>query len=250
MHMKSRLLVFIACMGCIIPLSVYAVGMSSGSYVIQADSLNVGGGNSVSSSYNQENTFGEVGTGFSNSANYQMSAGYQQMNTVFISISSAHDIDLGPMSGITANNIASSTYWIVTTDDPAGYSLAVHASTYPAMRAATGGGFFSDYKPAGSAPDFSFTVNSGTSTFGYAPSGADITARYKNNGSTCNTGSVTTGSCWDGFSLSDQVVAQSSSANTPIGATTTINFQAGNGPSHIVDAGNYSSTITVTALAL
>src|SRR5690242_13754867 len=57
---------------------VLAQAMSSGSYKIQIDSVNIGGGNSSSNSYGIEDTVGEVGTGGSSSGSYALNAGYQQ----------------------------------------------------------------------------------------------------------------------------------------------------------------------------
>ncbi len=52
--------------------------MSSGSYKIQADSMNFGGAQSSSGSYAVQDTAGEVGTGDLQSANTILHAGYQQ----------------------------------------------------------------------------------------------------------------------------------------------------------------------------
>lgn len=66
-----------------VPLTVSSAVMSSGSYQIRQDSVNVGGVNSESASYVTEDTIGEIATGLSASAAYNLAAaGYQQMNAV------------------------------------------------------------------------------------------------------------------------------------------------------------------------
>ncbi len=61
--------------------SVHAEAMSSGSYKIQEDSLNFGGGKSNSGSYIIEDTAGEVGTGELTGGALKVQAGYQQTDT-------------------------------------------------------------------------------------------------------------------------------------------------------------------------
>ena len=69
--------------------------MSSAHYRISADSINIGGAGS-SASFHEEDTVGEAATGKSNSATYNMSAGYQAM------------WDYGPMLSFSINGHAAS----------------------------------------------------------------------------------------------------------------------------------------------
>lgn len=66
---------------------VFAERMTSGNYVLEADSMNFGGARSTSASYGLEDTGGEVGTGFSNSTNNNLRAGFQQAATISVSTS-------------------------------------------------------------------------------------------------------------------------------------------------------------------
>jgi hypothetical protein len=234
----------------LIPTSLYAAGMSGSNFKILFDSLNAGGGNSVSSSYGQESTFGEIATGESGSANYRVKAGYQQMNESFISITSSPDITLPTMSGIGGGVSTSSAQWTVLTDNPAGYSLSIRASTSPALKAQSGA-YFADYSPAGSDPDFVFSINPSTSAFGFSPEGSHIIQIYKDNGSVCNAGSLDTADrCWDSFSTIDKIISQSATANHPSGTMTTVKLRAESGSSHIQDSGTYTAELTVTAVTL
>ncbi len=223
--------------------------MSSGNYKVQFDSVNFGGGLSSSTSYVQESTFGEVTTGEGSSANYNLHAGYQQMNEVYISISSASDVtpspDLGSISGGTADG---STQVNVATDSVSGYALYINASTTPALQSA--GDSFADYTPAGVNPDFSFVTPSSNSFFGFSPESTDTTSRFLDNGTTCATGALDTAdSCWDGFDVSTKIISENSGSNTPLGTDTTIKIRAETGASRNQTAGSYVADIILTAFS-
>ncbi len=231
------------------PLPVLAVGMSSPSYGIQSDSINFGGGLSSSTNYTQESTFGEVATGDSESTNYKIRAGYQQMNVSYIALTTSGNVTL-PQLSFTGGISTSSASLHVVTDNIAGYSLSVKATSTPAL-ATTNSAFFSDYVPSGANPDYQFSITSMQSAFGFSPEGTDITSAFKDNGSACATGSGNTAyRCWKGFSMTDQMIAQATSNNQPSGATTTLQFQAEIGSTKIQDAGSYEATITITAVTL
>lgn len=226
--------------------------MQSSHYAIPTDSINFGGANSSSTNYAEQDTLGEIATGRSASANYAIQAGYQQMTGTSISISSASNVTLPALNGIVAGTAVASTSWNVVTDDTAGYQLTVAAATAPALQDPAKA-YFSDYVPAGgsSSADYSFTVPASSSVFGFSPYGSDTTARFKNNGTTCGSGSTSTDlACWTGFSTTTQTIAEGTSNNQPSGATTTVNFEAGIGSNKVQDAGTYTATITVTAIAL
>ncbi len=230
---------------------LYVGAMSSGSYSIPSDSINIGGLDSDSASYSGQDTIGEVSTGQSSSSSYTLQAGYQQMESGTISISSPSDTSFSNMSGIAAGEANTSSTWTVIADNAAGYTLAVKASTDPAMKSSTYGSFFSDYTPSGANPDKTFAIASTISAFAFSPEGVDIAQRYKDNGTACNTGVLDTeDACWDGLDTSDVTISSRASTNAPSGSTTTIKYRAAVGSEKIQDAGSYSATITVTATAL
>jgi hypothetical protein len=227
---------------------LFAQQMQSGTYRIQFDSVNFGGARSTSTTYTVEDTAGEVGSGDSASANFTMRAGYQQMNLAYLSITSPVDVNLAniPFSGGSSNGSAA---WLVTTDNIAGYTLSIRASTTPALRSAND--FFADYAP-GANPSYTWSVSAASSSFGFSPEGVDIHQRFLDNGSSCNTGSSETSDrCWDGFSTVDKIISSRSSSNhTGGGSTTTVKFRAEVGNAKIQTSGSYQATITVTATAL
>lgn len=226
--------------------STFAYVASSTNYRIQTDSINFAGGNSTSTNYEMESTLGEVATGVGTSTSYQIKAGYQQMLVSSISITSPSDVTLSPaLTGAgTATGEAS---WTVTTDNPAGYTLAVSSSASPAF--VSGSNSFANYTPAG-APDYTWSVASSASEFGYSVEGTDTATRFKDNGASCNIGSLNgTGTCWDAFSTSNVTIASRSNSNTPSGTATTIKFRAEIGSGATQAAGTYSATLTLTATA-
>ena len=230
--------------------AVMADPMSSSNYKIQSDSINFAGDHSTSASYTMEDTVGEVATGITSSTNFTVKAGYQQMQETYIAVSPAADVAMSPaIGGITGGIANGSTSFTVTTDDQAGYSATLAASSSPALVAPTGS--FADYVPAGAAPDFAFGIAATASAFAFTPEGADIDQRFKDNGVSCNAGSSDTAdACWAGPSTSPITIADRTSANQPAGTLTTLKFRAASGASHVQPDGVYVATSTVTVTAL
>jgi hypothetical protein len=230
--------------------TLYAQVMQSSTYQIASDSLNGGGKDSSSTSYSLGDTVGELGTGDSSGILYQMHAGFWQMQESFISLSAPADIVLGNIGGILGDGSEDTAIWTVTTDNPAGYSMTINASTNPALSSIVGS--FADYTPGGANPDFLFTNAATDSSFGFSPEGTEVVSRFKDDGiSSCNTGaSETSGRCWDGLSTTPQQIAESTTSNHPAGSDVTVRFRAESGSSHIQPAGVYSATITITAVTL
>ncbi len=249
---KHMLLVFFLVMVFLITslgqISAYTMGSTN--YRMQSDSLNTGGlDTGTSASYKLQDTIGETATGDSTSATYKLKAGYRQFDASTISISSPSDVTMSPsIAGVTGGTGNGSAVWTVITDNPAGYKLDIKASTNPALKYNSYS--FADYTPSGGDPDYSWSIDSADSEFGFTPEGSDIVAKYKDNGSdTCATGSdMTADKCWMGFSTSDETISQSGSGNSPTGTETTVKIRAQSGSAHLQAAGDYTATITVTAV--
>jgi hypothetical protein len=223
---------------------------TSTNYQLQSDSVNFGGGLSTSTNYIQESTFGELATGNGTSTNYNLYGGYQQMQEVYLSMSSPSNVDLLPnLAGLTGGTSNGSTTVTVTTDGPAGYSLSLESQTDPAMQ----NGIYSiDDYDEGIDADYSFAVTGGVAHFGFSPSGVDIPQAFKNNGSSlCGVGSLDDSlACWAGLTTLGTTIAQANGSNHPDGATTTIYFRVGIGSGAGVETGIYTATTTLTALPL
>ncbi len=223
---------------------------SSTNYRIQTDSINVGGVLSTSTSYRAEDTLGESGVGTSSSATYQIKAGYQQMQQVYIAITSPGNITLTPAILSTGGGTGDgSAIWTVTTDNAAGYTMNIGASVSPALT--SGVNTFVNYVPAGADPDFTFTTPAASSRFGFTPEGADIVQKYKDNGAVCNAGALDTASaCWTALNTTPDTIATRTTPNHPSGTPTTVRFRAVSGATNVQPVGSYTATATLTVLPL
>lgn len=227
--------------------------MSSSSYRIPSDAVDVGGVPQTSASFFSEDTISEIATGDSESASYRLKAGYQTMQAVYLAISSPSDITMAPtIPGVSGGAGNGEAAWTVITDNLAGYSLYVRSAESPALKnTVTPAYVFADYTPAG-APDYDWSIAAGASEFGFTPEGSDIVQKFKDNSTNCNTGTFDTpDACWYNFISTNpgELVAQSSAANHPSGVSTKIKVQAQSHASHLQEEGTYEATITVTALA-
>lgn len=225
--------------------------MSSPSYQLLSDSANAGGGYSSSSNYVQESTVGEVATGPSDSTSFNLRAGYQQMQEVFLSLSAPANITMSPsLPGLTGGTSNGSTTVTVLTDSPAGYQMTIEAESNPAMQRGDGP-TIDDYV---GAPDYTFTTGATDEHFGFTPTGVDVTDEFAPviaPGTSCGGGGdVEALVCWDGLSTTARVIAESASSNQPSGATTTLHFRVGIGGSASVLEGVYTATTTLTAYPL
>ena len=222
---------------------------SSTNYRLQIDSINFSGRLSTSTNYTMEDTLGEVGTGTSTSASYNLSAGYQAMLGTTLSISVPANASLSSIAGNVGGQSSGSIAWTVITDSPAGYSLSIKASTDPALQSAASS--FGDYTIAGAVPDYTWSILSTAAEFGFSPEGTHIVSRYLDNGANCGTGSSETADrCWDAFSTSNRQIAGSSSSNQPSGTVTTVRLLAEIGSAKGQTIGDYTAVITTTAIAL
>lgn len=230
-------------------LSAYV--SSSSNYRLESDSINFGGGRSDSNNFSLESTLGEVATGRSTSTNFSLRAGYQQMQEVFVSLTVASTaLKLSPALGGLSGGVArGSTTVTVLTDSPSGYELTIAALTNPAMR--NGLNVIADYTPVASpAPDYSFLTGPTNAHFGFTAAGVDVVSRFRNNGSLCSTGSLSTPErCWIGLATTTTSLARGL-ANQPSGTVTELYFQVGIGGNAGVVPGTYTATTTLTALPL
>lgn len=243
---------------------VFAYVMQSNNYRIQSDSLNIGGVRQTSNGYIMEDSIGEIATGPATSSNYKLKAGYQQMQETYLSISQPNNVDMGSISGMTGGVATGEAAWTVITDNPAGYSLKVVASTSPALQGQVKRDEFADYAAVNAAtPDYNWggatapNVADSTAYFGFSPEGSHIVQKFKDNGvDACDTGiNDTSDKCWYCFSVGDQTIANSYSSNHPSGTATTVKLKAQlynedgvpNDAAGMLIEDNYQATITATA---
>lgn len=229
---------------------VLAQVMTSTNFKMQQDSINFGGGYSNSDSFQEEDSMGEIATGYSSSTNFILHAGYQQMKSSFIALAvPTGTLSMSPsISGLYGGTASGTTDINVMTTNESGYVLQINASTTPAMQRIGGSNFFNNYTPLTGDPDFSWEIAPTTSEFGFTPEGVDISDKYRDNGSSCNIiqGTDTLEKCWGLLSQTLETVAQSDSSNDPQGITTTIRFRAQNGNQHVQPSGIYRAQIIIT----
>lgn len=241
----------------IVLLAAFRAGaqMSGAIYKIDSDSINSGGADySAFGNFQLADTVGEIAIGESTSTNYQIGAGYRQMEEGSISMSiSMEDLILNPdLGGVSGGVSDGSTNVVITTDNPAGYHLYLQSEDSPAMRSLENA-TINDYTPAGVVPDFNFNLPLGQAVFAFTPEGEDVDDRYRDNGvNACGVenGSVTASRCWDGLSTSTRTVAWRGFSTPQTGATTTLRFSVGIGANTVQLEGSYWATTTVTAIAL
>jgi hypothetical protein len=248
--LQATILTFVILLTGVTITPVFGYVMESASWKIQQDSINFGGGYGASDNYSEEDTLGEIATGWSYSDSYSLHAGYQQMDQeTYISLSMSTSTSMSPaipgMSGGTANG---SNDTVVATNNSTGYTLEIFASSSPAMYRLPDGSF-DDYTTVSSFPDYGWAIANTSSEFGFSPEGADIIQKYLDNGSTaCNQsgGTDSTNTCWDNFSTSAKIMSQSNSADET-GVTTTVKLRAESGNDHIQVNGTYHAYLTITA---
>lgn len=172
-----------------------------------------------------------------------------------ISITSPADVTMSNM-GTSVNTSTGFAIWNVKTNDADGYTLAVKASTAPAL--VSGSNSFLDYTEATPGTPDTWSLDSNTIQFGFSGIGTDVqnvnTDQYAASGqTTCDNGvaSSTVNSTikFLGFETSDQTLATRSSTTTTSGVDTRICFAAGQNGVY-APSGVYQATITATALVI
>ena len=228
--------------------SLAAQVMSSGSYQIESDSINVGGGYSSSTNYQSESTVGEMATGESSSDSFALQAGFQQMQGSYISLTGVASVELSPSIGGVVGGVANASNTLtVVTDNAAGYSLTFESQSAPTLQ--SGADSIADYTPIAAA-DISFIFGSDDAVFGISPTGVDVLPKFLDDSSLCGSGTSKPATCWIGSSTTAQELVRATNSNQPTGATTTIYYRVGIGGGVNQTPGSYTGTTTITALPL
>ncbi|NTW48078.1 MAG: hypothetical protein HGA48_04055 [Candidatus Yonathbacteria bacterium] len=163
-----------------------------------------------------------------------------------IAISSPSDITMTHLS-TTQNSAVGSATWTVTTNNQAGYTLDVHASTDPALQ--SGSEQFTDYTETSAGVPEVWNVVSAYE-FGFSAYGTHVPAAWDTNTATdCIEGANVPGVDlrWLGFNgTTDIEVASSSSETGTSGIASTI-CVATEQDGVFAPSGVYTATITATA---
>ncbi len=225
------------------PVGTHAA-MSSTNYSIPIDSINFVSGDTSSANFNLNSTVGEVATGESTSTNYTMNAGFQQPDSCTISISDATNLSLAAIAG-TGKSTLTNNYRIltITTNCSGGYGLYWKASTSNMI---SGANSISAYTPTGSDPE-QWSVDASASEWGghlNADSDRVDTDKWGEDTAPSYTSSETK---WLNVATSDALIASYNS--TTAGDDEKIYFGAEIGSSKHQISGNYSVTVTITAIS-
>jgi hypothetical protein len=254
MYTKTAKILFVFlpmfCVCFFIATNIFAAVMSSSNYQMQSDNLTPSGGNWTSSNYMFRDTLGEFSTGPASGTSYNVRAGYQEMQEVFLSISAPANAEMKPdIHGISGGTASTSTAFYVITDSPSGFNLKINASSNPAMQLiGDPTRYFANYP---SSSTYGWSVAPGNSQFGitvYPGTADDIVSSFLDNGSSCGAGTYNADACWAGFNSTNlsTIINRTSRTNNSPGELEIIKFQAQSND-NFLQSGEYKATITITA---
>lgn len=164
-----------------------------------------------------------------------------------ISITDAADTAMSRNLGVTANEAIATSTWNVKTNNAAGYTLGVRATTSPAMRNGTNN--ILDYTPTVAATPETWSVTNGAE-FGFSAFGTDVSSGTW--GATTNCGAAHTPNPtlkYRDFDTSDITIGTRSSTTTTAGVDSTVCY-AVEQDTFYIPSGVYQATIVATATAL
>jgi hypothetical protein len=169
-------------------------------------------------------------------------------------VSATNTTMVGALGGITGGTATGTAQAAVQTNSTTGYTMDISFSNSPAMRGNSSASTAIVNYGTTSVPTYNFYTGSSSAVFGYsvnASTTSDVAPAFKNDGTSCNTGStVTQYACWQGATSTSnfRIINRSVAATTS--ATTTLTFKVyiPNNPSPAVTSDTYTATATLTAL--
>lgn len=162
-----------------------------------------------------------------------------------ITISSGSDVTMSPNLGVSSNTSTGSSSWIVKTNHATGYSLAVKASSSPAL--VSGSNSFADYTEGITGTPEVWSLATGAKEFGYSAYGDDVLDATWGAGSSCGSGATIPNDLkYLGTKTTDKIIATRNVVTPTSGVTTNICFAAEQKDIY-APSGTYTATITATA---
>jgi len=169
-----------------------------------------------------------------------------------LTITDGLDVIMDPHLGISSDTAIGSSSWTVKSNSVDGYTLAVKASSSPALvhinRPAE---HFDDYSEATSGVPDLWSVDANKIEFGYSVFGTDVNGTTWGTGNTC--GSAPTIPVVDrkyiGLETTDRTIATRSTVTPNSGIVTNICFAAEQKGVY-APSGTYEATITATATTI
>jgi hypothetical protein len=169
-----------------------------------------------------------------------------------VTISTGAAVTMLPNMGVAANASVGGSSWSVATNSATGYTLAVKASTTPALKNGSTDSFADYTEATPGTPDLWGGVAGGAKEFGYGAYGTDTPTATWGSPTTCgNTGTGAPDALgkFRGFSTSDVTIASRATVTPTAGITTNICFAAQQNAVYAA-SGAYTATITATATAV
>ncbi|MDP3093695.1 MAG: hypothetical protein Q8N16_02930 [bacterium] len=246
--LKNR---FLAVMATLFVIASFVSAMKSENYIIQDDSVNVGGVDQKSTNYLSSDTIGEVGTGEMASSSYKLKAGYQELQEVYISLTvPASNLSLSDMSLSTVvpvTNASGGAAWNIKTDNPGGYTLTLKTDKTSTLCTAGDVECFTDYSEVTSGTPETWNVNESQYQFGFSAFGNDVSTATWGTGSSCTSPSANNLK-YRGFTSTTVIQIASSNARTdPSSGTDTSFCVAAEQKNVYAPNGSYTADITGTA---
>ena len=168
-----------------------------------------------------------------------------------VTISNGSDTTMTPNLGVTSDRSVGSSSWSVATNSATGYTLAVKASTNPALRNGSTDNFTDYTEATPGTPDVWGGVAVSAKEFGYSAYGTDTSTATWGTSLDCgNTSSGVPAAAqkYRGFSTSDVTISSRNGVTPNAGITTNICFAAQQNSVYAA-SGTYTATITATATA-
>jgi len=182
---------------------------------------------------------------------YALSANDQVIVTLTvdagISITDSANTSMSRNLGVTADTAIATSTWNVKTNNAAGYTLGVRATTTPAMRNATNN--ILDYTPAVVATPETWSVTNGAE-FGFSAVGTDVSTGTWGPTGSCGSAHVPSASLnYRDFDTTDITIASRAATTTTAGIDTSVCY-AVEQDTFYIPSGVYQATIVATATAL
>jgi len=169
--------------------------------------------------------------------------------TAGISIDSPADSSMSTPLTVTQNTAVGTTTWNVKTNNNLGYTMALSASTDPAMQQSATATIEDFIK----GTPMTWAATTSHAYFGYSAFGTDTSTGTWGTGSVCSAAGphlISTTLKYRGFATTTGTTVDTrSSTTTPTGINTTVCYAVEQN-NFYVPSGTYTATITATALAL
>lgn len=171
--------------------------------------------------------------------------------TAGITISNGSNITMTPHIDLTHDRAVGTASWTVTTNNYAGYDLAVVASTSPALKQGAVDEFIDYTEVSAGVPELWLDPAVGAKEFGFSAFGTDVLAKYYVT-TPADCGNTSTGITnalgkYEGFSYNTPITIASKSAITPSTGELTTLCVAAHENQVFAKSGTYTATITATA---